>query len=140
MKAMDLMKYDAVAVGPVEFRVPLTDALANTVLNGKYSFDVVAANILNKDDAFPTMLKDYRIATVPGVDLKVGIIDALSAEVIKEIKKADPSLDPQPDPDTGKKPDPPIIFGRNPAALKALKDANPDIKLLLYQGSVEAAK
>src|SRR5205823_226141 len=78
MKALAAMGYDAIAVGPQEVRIPLIDALAETILNAKVPYDVLAANIANKANDFPgadgSMLKDFRVVEPKGAKLKVGVI------------------------------------------------------------------
>jgi hypothetical protein len=131
MKALDLMQYAAVAVGPEEFRIPLIDALAETVLNNKFSYDVLAANIANKDE-FPgqngPMVKDARVVEVQGSKLKVGIIGTLGQSAVDEVQKLDSN----------------VKFEGNraaiPRALGVLRAKNPEIRVLLYNGTGDEAK
>jgi hypothetical protein len=127
MKAMNEMEYAAIAVGEHEFRYPLLDALAETVLNNKVSYKVLVANMTakSKEDNFPGMLHDSQVT---GKNIKVGVIGAMGDSVVQEIKKIDPAAQ----------------FTRNsdaiPAGLKALAEQKPEVRVLLYQGTVEEAE
>src|ERR1051326_4461737 len=106
LDALSVMEYDAVAIGVGETKYPLLNALTETVLNKKYSFDVLAATILNKND-FPSadgpMIKDLRLIEPKGSKLKVGVVAVFGETAQKEAEKNDQSLK----------------FGPNPAALAA---------------------
>jgi hypothetical protein len=131
MKALALMGYDAINVGPNEFHYPLIDALAETILNAKVPYQVLAANIPNKDD-YPgedgPMLRDFKVVAPKGTSLRVGVVGTLGKSVVEGIIKKNPTAP----------------FARNidviPAALKAMNAQRPDIRVLLYQGSSEEAK
>jgi hypothetical protein len=142
MKALATMQYDAVNIGPEEFRVPLLDA-ASFLLNYKTPFGVLAANIANKNDAFPgvndnsSVFEDFRVIQPKGGELKIGVTGTLGQSAIDEIVKYNPSLDP-------KMPAPEIRFAGNstviPNVLAAMKAKSPDIRVLLYQGTKEEAE
>lgn len=128
MKALNLMKYDALAVGKQDFRYPLLDALAETVLNEKVSYRILAANLLDRENNFPaqdggSMIGDVMVTRT---NLKVGVVGTVGQSVAEDISKNDPS----------------VKFGDNPkvlpAALQKLNDAH--VRVLLYQGSYEEAK
>jgi hypothetical protein len=132
MRALSLMQYDALGVGAHDFGYPLFDAMGETVLNEKYSFRVLASNLLKRDEQYPS----ENGSTIGDVimsrsNLKVGftavIGDSIQKKILADIK------DPM-----AVKPE----FGENlkvlPEMLKKLKDA--DIQLLLYQGTYEDAK
>src|SRR5262245_60294766 len=87
MEALNLMGYDAIAVGPQELRYPLLDALANTVLQKNYPFSILAANIMPKQEEFPaekkpSMLDSYRVVETKDTDVKVGIVGTLGLSVV----------------------------------------------------------
>ena len=131
MNALNLMGYEAVAVGQEEFRVPLLDALATTVLDHKYSFTMLGANILEKDN-YPgengSMIKDYRVVEPKNCKIKVGVIGTIGQSVIDEVAKIDRQ----------------VKFGNNakilPEAINAMKAKKPDVHVLLYQGNEDEAK
>lgn len=131
MKALALMGYDAINVGPNEFHYPLIDALAETILNAKVPYQILAANIANKDD-YPgedgSMLRDFRVVSPKGSSLRVGIAGTLGKSVVDAIVKKNPQAP----------------FARNldviPAVLRGMNAQRPDVRVLLYQGSSEEAK
>ncbi|MCX7702214.1 MAG: hypothetical protein N2039_15165 [Gemmataceae bacterium] len=131
MKALALMGYDAINVGPNEFHYPLIDALAETILNAKVPYQILAANIPNKDD-YPgedgSMLKDFRVIHPRGTKVRVGVVGTLGKSVVDAIVKRNSTAP----------------FARNidaiPAALRALQAERPDVKVLLYQGSSDEAR
>ena len=121
LKALTLMDYSAICVGEQEFRIPLVEGLANTVLNDKPSFKILAANVKNKD-AFVDLVED---GTVPNTNLKVGIVGTIGKSVETQILKFD---------QTPK-------FGENWKVLpEVMQKQSPDIRVLLYQGTQEEAK
>lgn len=131
MKALALMGYDAINVGPNEFHYPLIDALAETILNAEVPYHILAANIPNKDD-YPgedgSMLKDFRVVAPQGTKLRVGVVGTLGKSVVDAIVKKNSTAQ----------------FVRNieaiPAALRAIQPLRPDVKVLLYQGSSDEAR
>jgi 2',3'-cyclic-nucleotide 2'-phosphodiesterase (5'-nucleotidase family) len=125
-KALTLMDYSAVGVGLKEFRAPLLSALAETVLNEKPSYKVLAANLADKQN-FPLDDKTNMIqdGLVTNTKLKVGIIGTIGKSVSDEAEKFDKSLK----------------FAENAKVLPAVMQAqNPDIRILLYEGTHEEAK
>src|SRR5262249_37119418 len=102
-----------------------------TVLNNKFSYDVLAANITNKDE-FPgqngPMVKDARVVEVPGSKVKVGIIGTLGQSAVDEVQKLDSNVK--------------FEGNRNaiPRALGLLREKNPEIRVLLYNGTADEAK
>jgi len=142
MKALATMQYDAVNIGPAEFRVPLLD-VASFLLNFKTPFGVLAANIANKNDAFPditgsaSVFEDFRVVAPKGIQLKVGVTGTLGQSAIDEIVKYNPSLDP-------KMPAPEIRFANNataiPSVLASMKEKSADLRVLLYQGTRDEAE
>jgi hypothetical protein len=131
MKALNLMGYDAIAVGQEEFRLPLLEGLANTVLAHNYSFAMLGANILEKEN-YPgengSMIKDYRVIEPKNSKVKVGVVGTLGQSVIDEVGKIDRQ----------------VKFGNNakilPEAIAAMKPKKPDVHVLLYQGNEDEAK
>lgn len=131
MKALGVMEYDAIAIGQEETRIPLIEGLATTVLQNNFPYAMLGANIANKGD-FPgldgSMIKNSRVVEPKGSSLKVGIIGTIGREVEAAINKIDPSIKFI---DNGK---------AIPAALEEIKPSNPDLRVLLYQGTEEEAK
>src|SRR5260370_487903 len=74
MNALNQMGYEAVGVGREEFRIPLLEALALTVLNSKPSYSILAANIKDRAANYPgdngSMIGDYKVTNTP---IKIGI-------------------------------------------------------------------
>lgn len=128
MKALSLMRYDALAVGKQEFRYPLLEGLADTVLNEKPSYRILAANLLEREANYPSadggsMIGD---SVVSRTKMRVGVVGTIGQSTSDDIVKIDPT----------------VKFGGNPqilpAAFQALKDA--DVRILLYQGTYDEAK
>jgi hypothetical protein len=119
MYALKAMGYTAVGVGEYEAAQPLFNALGEYALN-EPAPRVLAANLLNHQEKFPGELRDWQLAEVPGLPVKVGVAGVVGPTVAKEIK------------------DPALKFGKTPAALdKVLKEmaqAKVDLPVLLYQG------
>ncbi len=145
MQALNLMGYDAITVGPEELRYPLWEALANTVLQKNYPYAILGANIMPKEQEFPgekkpSMLDDFRVVEPKDCKIKVGVVGTLGETAIKSVAKL---VIPEPDPDEFKK-KLNAYFGNNgvvlPQVLKAMKPKNPDVNVLLYQGTEEEAK
>lgn len=132
MKALNLMKYDALGIGREDFKYPLFDALAETVLNDKMSFRLLAANLLDRDVNFPAADGGSMIGEtiITKSNLKVGIVGTIGKSQAALIQNDNKNQELQPK------------FGDNqkvlPNALQALKDA--DVHVLLYQGSYDEAK
>ena len=126
MTALSQMGYEAVCIGKEEFSMPLIEALSETVLNSKPSYRVLAANIKDRDLNFPalnggSMIGEFKVTTTP---VKVGIFGAIGPTVIGEVAKIDAS----------------IKFEANRPALIAMNAQQPDVRLLLFQGTHEEAK
>jgi len=132
MKALAAMGYDAIAIGLEEFRVPLLEALANTVLQNKYPYGMLAANIENKDE-YPSlnsgsMIEDFRVVEPKGARVKVGVVGTIGQSVVDKINKLDSSMKFKSNSDA------------IPAALAAMKAKDPGVRVLLYQGTEDEAK
>jgi hypothetical protein len=137
MKALTLMQYDVVNVGPEEFRIPLDDALNSTVLNYKdCPYTVLCASIIDdKKTDFPTgdargsTLEDFRVVQPKSSKIKVGVVGALGPLEINDLQKNKVNT---------------IRFGKEgsvlPINLAAMKSQTPDVRVLLYQGTKEEAE
>ncbi|HLW67655.1 MAG TPA: multiheme c-type cytochrome [Gemmataceae bacterium] len=124
LKALTLMDYSAICVGDHEFRIPLIDGLANTVLNDKPSFKILVANLTNKGDVAANLVED---GTVTNTNVKVGFVGTVGKSVEEQILKLPFAIKPR--------------FGDNAQVLpEVMQKQNPDIRVLLYQGTPEEAK
>lgn len=127
MEALHLMGYAGVAVGQYETANPtLLDVLAEYSLNMPQP-PVLATNLLNKDSNFVGVIKSWTVSgDGKGRTPKVGIAAIVSPSVAKTVQ------------------DPSAQFAGTmqvlPRELKELQKQNPDLLVLLYQGTVEEAK
>jgi hypothetical protein len=131
MKAYERMGFGAVGFGEYEGALPLSTAIDRLVTDPESpALPIVAYNLKNKDK-FLDRIKSWEIVEPKGSNLKIGVLGAIGTAdkigVDQAIKRKDPSLD----------------FERMDATLpKEFNEMNatkPDIKVLLYQGSVELA-
>ena len=124
MKALHLMDYSAVGIGRHEMALPLIDALSEYTLNNPFP-RVLAANLLNKAENFPGMVRSWEIAARPGAP-RVGVVGAVDQSVARQVN------------------DPTVRFGdlatTLPVSLKEMDAQNPDLRVLLLQGTLEEAK
>jgi hypothetical protein len=125
MKAYRMMGYTAVGIGRNEMAMPLIDALSEYALNNP-SPRVLAANLLKREENFPTMMKSCEVVTArPGAP-KVGVVAVVAPGVAKEVQ------------------DQTIRFAdvekAIPEALRELQGQNPELLVLLFQGSEDEAK
>lgn len=142
MKALARMGYVAVGVGKHEFEMPLLDTLAEYTLQQQPGAPprVLAANLLNRQENFPfdqntSMVEEFVIEGGRDGKPKVAIAGVVGASVIEQV-----AFDP-------KQPN----LGRNrahqfeanaktlPRVLQQIAPHNPDVHLLLYQGSEREA-
>src|SRR5947207_1721357 len=123
MEAMKLIGYAAVGVGPNELAMPLERAITEWQLNSP-SPRTLAANYAERD-AIPDTIFSYKIATPAGSDIRIGVIGVVGHTVGKEVK------------------DPRVTFKAVkdvlPNALKVLTKEKPDLRVLVYAGSVKEA-
>jgi hypothetical protein len=134
MEALKRMGYSAVTFGAHEAAWPLMDCLAAFTLNNNDPAGkplppfVLAANLDKRQEKFPALVEAWKIATVAGSDLKIGIIGAVGESVAKEIKDPDVRF-PKEARDVAIK-----------AAMKAMEPEKPDLRVLLFQGQPEEAR
>jgi hypothetical protein len=125
MESLKLLSYTAVGVGENEMQLPLLEALGAYALNNPKPA-VLAANLQKKDENFPNMVKSWKIEEAGDKAPRVGVVGVVGPSVAKAVHDAD------------------VAFEGNdkvlPAVLKEVQAANPDLLVLLYQGSVEEAK
>jgi hypothetical protein len=147
MKALSQMGYVAVGVGKHEFDMPLLDLLAEFTLQQKPGTPprVLAANLLNRQENFPfdhntSMVEEYVIEGGKEGVPKVAVVGLVGASIIEQV-----AFDPQ-RPNLGR--NRAYQFESNskaiPRLLQQIAPQNPDVQVLLYQGSereaVELAK
>jgi hypothetical protein len=130
MEALKRMNYAAVGIGEYEIALPLKEALDNYALNEPLP-RVLCANLKDlraKDSPFEGEVEAWKVVDVPGKTLKVGVISVVGWTVQQRVK----------DKDSLAKFDqvPPVL----PSMLNELKQKKPDLKVLLYQGTMEEAK
>lgn len=130
MEALQAIGYSAVGIGQYEMELPLLDALAHFALEHP-SPRMLAANLLNKNVNFPSanggsMVGSWEIAGGQNGVPKVGVTCIVGPSVAMLVK------------------DPAVQFEATervlPEVLKGLQGQNPDVLVLLYQGSVKEAK
>jgi hypothetical protein len=129
MQALKQMGYVAVGIGEYETALPLKEALDNYALNEPEP-TVLCANLKGlgaKNGNFEGEVEAWKVVDVPGKAVKVGVISVVGPTVEERIK------------DTPLKP-----FDRVPQVLpvmlKQMQAKKPDLKVLLYQGTLAQAK
>jgi hypothetical protein len=123
MDAMRQIGYSAIGVGKNELSSSLMDVLAEYALN-QPSPRVVCANVNNPDANYPGMLKGWEIAAPPSGSPKVWVIGAVSPSVANT-PGANVKFDD---------------YKKSiPVALKEIKEKNPDILVLLFNGTSKEA-
>ncbi|HEV3256160.1 MAG TPA: multiheme c-type cytochrome [Gemmataceae bacterium] len=124
MEALKRLDYTAVGIGSNEMALPLLDALSQFALDNPKP-RTLAANLLKKDDNFPTMLASWQVSNNKAGP-KVGVIAAVDTSVAKEVR------DPAVSFDTVKR----VL----PGMLKEVQAQKPELLVLLFQGSEDEAK
>jgi hypothetical protein len=124
MRALNHLGYTAVGIGRNEMAIPLIDALSEYALNNPTP-RVLSANLLNKDLNFPDTLKSWVIAT-PKNAPKVGVIGVVAKSVAQQVNDPMVKFD---DVDNA-------VMG----VLKEIQPHQPDLLVLLFQGTVQEAK
>jgi hypothetical protein len=129
MQALKRMDYAAVGIGEYETALPLKEALDNYALNEPQP-TVLCANLKDlraKNGNFEGEVEPWKVVDVPGKALKVGVISVVGPAV--EVRIKDPQAKP---------------FDRVPQVLpvmlKEMQAKKPDLKVLLYQGTLAQAK
>jgi hypothetical protein len=125
MESLQKMNYLAVGLGEFESALSLFDVLGEYALNNPTPA-VVAANLHDKDKLYPDQVKSHVVKAPQGSRLKVGVTGAIGPSVAAEVKKHKVELD-----------DNRVMI---PRVLNDLAKEGADVKVLLYQGSVEEAK
>jgi hypothetical protein len=142
MRALGVMQYDVVNLGPEEFRVPLIEAAGFLLNVNNKTYSVLGANLTNKDEVYPglnggSVFEDFRVVEPKGSKIKVGVTGTLGQSAVDEIVKNNPSLDQS-------LPAPEVRFGGNaiviPKVLAAMKPKDPSIRVLLYEGTLKEAE
>jgi cytochrome c554/c'-like protein len=127
MKALRQMGYLAVGLGQFETEMPLIATLAEYALNQPVP-RILAANLKDKETNFPGMLGSWTVGSPTENSLRVGVVGVIGPTIRKLIPQQNPAIDF--DENT------PVLA----AALKALEAQTPDVRVLLYQGSMEEGR
>lgn len=124
MEALKKIGYAAVGVGLHEMQMPLQEALGYYSLNNPTP-RVLAANLRDRDTNFFGAIHAWEVAGT-GNTSKVGIVSTVGPTVVKQVK------------------DPSVRFDSNvevlPRVLKEMEARQPELLVLLYQGTMEEAK
>ncbi|MFL5242677.1 MAG: multiheme c-type cytochrome [Gemmataceae bacterium] len=131
MKAYERIGFGAVSFGEYEAALPLNNAIDRLVTDPESpSLPILAYNLKNKDK-FLDRIKSWEIVEPKGSALKVGVLGAIGTAdkdgIDQIIKQKDPSLEFE------------RMIATLPKAVNEMDAAKPDVKILLYQGSVEHA-
>lgn len=127
MKAMDRLGYAAVGIGENEMRIPLAQALGEYALNNETPA-VVCANLLDADVKFPQQTRKFAVSDCQGKAPKVGVVSVVGPTVAKKVQ------------------DPDVRFGPSGKMLREVLDGEafgkeaPELRVLLYQGTMQEAK
>lgn len=125
MKALKKLGYLAMGTGTNEFALPLQDALAIYTLNEGKPWPL-AANLKDRENAFFNCVKAAHVTTAEESPVRIGVIGIVSPSVIDQVR------------------DPAAKFDSTKQALapaiKALSQSEPEMYVLLYQGSLEEAR
>jgi len=129
MQSLKKMGYAATSFGQHEAQLPLLDALCAFALNEPQP-RVLAANLVNRppDENFPGMIKAWTVAGDGKTMPRVGIAAIVGPTVAKVISKHDKLAQFAP------------TMEELPRALKEMEAEKPELRVLLYQGSIEEAK
>src|SRR5262249_2154176 len=124
MESMKGMGFLAVGLGEYEAGLSLFNVLAEYALNNE-SPRVLAANIKDADKHFPGQVFPTLVTKVEGSPLKVGVAAVLGPSVQRKIKDANVKFE-----------DNRLVIPRLAAEL----GRSADLRVLLYQGSLEEAR
>lgn len=125
MDALQKMDYAAVGVGLYETEMPLLTTLAEYAIN-KPTPRILAANIQNKKETFVDAIGSWTLAGGQNGMPKVAIVGTIGPSVAQHLKDPDIRLDANN-----------VVL---PKALAEMQAQKPDLRVLLYQGTVEEAK
>src|SRR5262249_39298373 len=110
---------------PNETTMPLFNALGNFALNNSKP-RVLAANLTDKENKFPDMLRSWEVAGgVNGIP-KVGVVGVVGPSAAAKVS----------DPDARFAPPERVL----PAILQELRAHQPEVLVLLYEGTLDEAK
>jgi hypothetical protein len=129
MRALRRLNYTAVGIGRNEMAMPLIEALSEYSLNNP-SPRVLAANLIQKEENFPSkpgqsMVGSWAmVASKPGTP-KVGVVSVVAASVVKQVQDPTVRFD--------------AVEKALPAVLTQLQPQQPELLVLLFQGSLEEA-
>ncbi len=127
MEALKRMGYLATGIGLHEAELSLFDALGAFALNSPQP-RVLATNLQGKDENFAGMVQSTATSGGKDAAVKVGVVAIVGPSVAQGIAKQDASAKFAP------------TAQELPKALKQLEKDKADLRVLLYQGSIEEAK
>src|SRR5262245_1056961 len=128
MKALKAMDYAAAGIGEYEMALPLREALDGWALNEPKP-RILCANLKDKETNFAEEVYSAHLADkVPGTALKVGVIGVVGPSVVNRFGSKDRLVNFDPVPSV------------LPGLVKQLEAQKADVKVLLYQGSLDEAK
>ena len=131
MEALKRMGYSAVTVGEYEAAMTLQTVLAEFALNNPVP-TVLVANLVDRDQNFPEQQAAWKVETIKGTDLKVGMVGVVGPSVAHKIKEFNERVVAFPDGSVAK---------ALKAAIAEMDAKNkPDLRILLYQGQPEEAR
>src|SRR2546423_15400733 len=127
MRPLHLMDKWAAVIGAKKMYMPLLEALAQYSLENP-SPRVLAANLQDKEKKFPDMVGSWKVADKKGSEPKVGVVGLVAKSVAEPAAKRDADL----------------RFASSiealPGVLDELQKENPELLVLLLQGSTAEAK
>jgi len=131
MKAYERIGFGAVSFGEYEAALPLNNAIDRLVTDPDSPLLPIVAYNLKSKDRFLDRIKSWEIIESKGSALKVGVLGAIGTAdkdgIDQIIKQKDPSLEFE------------RMIATLPKAVEEMDAAKPNVKVLLYQGSVEHA-
>jgi hypothetical protein len=127
MKALQKMNYLAIGLGQHETEMPLLQTLGQYALNDPAP-RLVAANLQGKNENFANAIGSWVVGGAQGSNLKVGVIGIVSPKVRGQMPAQNP----------------PLLWDDTIKAikesLKEMQPNNPQMYVLLYEGTAEEAK
>jgi hypothetical protein len=124
MQALQLLDYAGVGIGANEMNLGLFQVLGEFALSERKP-RVLSANLKDKENKFPEMVGSTIVSAGNGGTPKVGFAGVVGLSVAKLSQDPDARFDPEEK----------VL----PAALAELEKQGAQIRVLLYQGSVEEA-
>jgi hypothetical protein len=125
MRALRLLNYSGVGIGNNEMSLGLFQVLGEFALE-EHSPRVLSANLKDKEGKYPDMIGSTIVSAGKDDTPKVGFAGIVGSRVARLSQDPDVRFDPE--------------EKALPAALAELNKQNADIRVLLYQGTIEEAR